>query len=558
MRRMTYLVMALALVLGFTQCKKEQPTPQSQGVRITLNVNGDNSNSRVIVNPTGHTNPDYATVTFEENDSIFVGYNNAYVGTLTYSNGTFDGTVNISETVEGEHLHFYFLGGVGFEPTVDGNTATVVISDQTTKYPVISYAPSKEVFTGEGSYSAKLMNKCSIIKVNATLPDAVAAAPICFTGMNNKVTVHFDTPNGDDNGFEYGIDGEGVIKMPAKDADNVSWAIVLPQAALEEGEEGSAYTEAPSALINYYCNRPQVHEIESNKYYSGSDEDIDLTITTNLRVVNFTYWTSGLDFQEQDYDIYTGELSMGHQPPLLGNNDGVWRPYTLKDVTIHENLDCSGNVVLTLKGNNVIGCEDRFFNYAGLAVNGASYSGNQYYTLVLDGDGSLVVSGGNGWPGIGSCVQSCGNIEIRGGHITAIGNGGAPGIGAGRNYTCRNITITGGTVIAKGGNLTGSSYGGAGIGTAGDGHQTCGNILITGGTVEATGGYFGAGIGTAYLGRCGTITITDGVTQVTATKGDRASKSIGLARRAAQTGCGTVTIGGVTGQITDSPYTYQP
>ena len=555
---MTYLVMALALVLGFTQCKKEQPTPQSQGVRITLNVNGDNSNSRVIVNPTGHTNPDYATVTFEENDSIFVGYNNAYVGTLTYSNGTFDGTVNISETVEGEHLHFYFLGGVGFEPTVDGNTATVVISDQTTKYPVISYAPSKEVFTGEGSYSAKLMNKCSIIKVNATLPDAVAAAPICFTGMNNKVTVHFDTPNGDDNGFEYGIDGEGVIKMPAKDADNVSWAIVLPQAALEEGEEGSAYTEAPSALINYYCNRPQVHEIESNKYYSGSDEDIDLTITTNLRVVNFTYWTSGLDFQEQDYDIYTGELSMGHQPPLLGNNDGVWRPYTLKDVTIHENLDCSGNVVLTLKGNNVIGCEDRFFNYAGLAVNGASYSGNQYYTLVLDGDGSLVVSGGNGWPGIGSCVQSCGNIEIRGGHITAIGNGGAPGIGAGRNYTCRNITITGGTVIAKGGNLTGSSYGGAGIGTAGDGHQTCGNILITGGTVEATGGYFGAGIGTAYLGRCGTITITDGVTQVTATKGDRASKSIGLARRAAQTGCGTVTIGGVTGQITDSPYTYQP
>ena len=561
MRRMTYFVVALAMVLGFTQCKKEQtPANGKEGVRITLNVDKGANSPKVVVDPTGHTNPDYATVSFEAGDVIYVGYNNQYVGTLTCSDGSFSGTVSIeaSDIVEGEHLHFYFLGGVGFEPTVDGNTATVVISDQTAKYPVISYAPSNEVFTGEGSYSAKLKNKCSIMKVNATLPDAVAAAPICFTGMNNKVTVHFDTPNGDDNGFEYGIDGEGVIKMPAKDADNVSWAIVLPQAALEEGEEGSAYTEAPSALINYYCNRPQVHEIESNKYYSGSDEDIDLTITTNLRVVNFTYWTSGLDFQEQDYDIYTGELSMGHQPPLLGNNDGVWRPYTLKDVTIHENLDCSGNVVLTLKGNNVIGCEDRFFNYAGLAVNGASYNGNQYYTLVLDGDGSLVVSGGNGWPGIGSCVQSCGNIEIRGGHITAIGDGTAPGIGAGKNYVCRNITITGGTVIAKGGNLTGSSYGGAGIGTAGDGHQTCGNILITGGTVEATGGYYGAGIGTAYLGRCGTITITDGVTRVTATKGGRASKSIGLGRKAGQTSCGTVTIGGVEGSITNSPYTYQP
>ena len=561
---MTYFVVALAMVLGFTQCKKEQtPANGKEGVRITLNVDKGANSPKVVVDPTGHTNPDYATVSFENEDVIYVGYNNQYVGTLTCSDGSFSGTVSIeaSDIVEGEHLHFYFLGGVGFEPTVDGNTATVVISDQTAKYPVISYSPSNEVFTGEGTYSAKLKNKCSIMKVNATLPDAVAAAPICITGMNNKVTVHFDTPNGDDNGFEYGIDGEGVIKMPAKDADNVTWAIVLPQAALEEGEEGSAYTEAPSALINYYCNRPQVHEIESNKYYSGSDEDIDLTITTGRRVVNFTYWTSGLDFQEQDYDIYTGELSMGHQPPSLGNNDGVWRPYTLKDVTIHENLDCSGNVVLTLKGNNVIGCEDRFFNHAGLSVNGASYNGNQYYTLVLDGDGSLVVSGGYDWPGIGSCVQSCGNIEIRGGHITAIGDGTAPGIGAGKNYTCRNITITGGTVIAKGGRLdvtAGSDYGGAGIGTAGTGNQTCGNILITGGTVEATGGYYAAGIGTAYLGRCGTITITDGVTRVTATKGGRASKSIGLARRAAQTSCGTVTIGGVEGSITNSPYTYQP
>ena len=558
MKRMTYFVMALALVLGFTQCKKEQTntTAETQGVQITLKVDGGASTgsaaggSRAIVDPAGNAN--YATVSFETGDMIYVGYNNAYVGSLTYSNNTFSGSVNISETVEGEHLHFYFLGGVGFEPTVDGNTATVVISDQTAKYPVISYAPSNEVFTGEGSYSAKLMNKCSIMKVNATLPAAVAAAPICFTGMNNKVTVNFNDPNGDDNGFEYGIDGEGVIKMPAKGADNVSWAIVLPQAALEEGEEGSAYTEAPSALINYYCNRPQVHEIESNKYYSGSDDAISLAITTGRRLVDFTYMTSSNygSFQEQDYDIYTGELRMGLPLTNLGYS-GVLRSYTLKDVTIHENLYSSGNVVLTLKGNNVIGCEDRFSEHAGLSVNGN-------YTLVIDGDGSLVVSGGDDWPGIGSCCDDCGNIEIRGGHITAIGNGTAPGIGAGRNNDCGNITITGGTVIAKGGRLdvtAGSDYGGAGIGTAGTGGQTCGNILITGGTVEATGGYYGAGIGTAYSGHCGTITITDGVTRVTATKGAKALKSIGRGRNNPQNSCGTVTVMGQTGQVTDN-YTY--
>ena len=152
MKRITYLVMALAMVLGFTQCKKEQtPANGNESVRITLNVDKGANSPKVVVDPVGHTNPDYATVSFEAGDVIYVGYNNQYVGTLTYGEGVFDGTVNISETVEDAHLHFYFLGGVGFEPTVDGNTATVVISDQTAKYPVISYAPSNEVFTGEGS-----------------------------------------------------------------------------------------------------------------------------------------------------------------------------------------------------------------------------------------------------------------------------------------------------------------------------------------------------------------------------------------------------------------------
>ena len=54
---------------------------------------------------------------------------------------------------------------------------------------------------------------------------------------------------------------------------------------------------------------------------------------------------------------------------------------------------------------------------------------------------------------------------------------------------------------------------------------------------------------------CGAITITKTVTRVTATKGDGAPNSIG----AGQSGtCGTVTIGGVKGVISDSPYTYIP
>ena len=271
MKRMTYFVMALALVLGFTQCKKEQPTPQTQGVRITLNVNGGNSNSRVIVDPTGNNGQyNYATVNFETGDVIYVGYNNAYVGTLTYSNGTFRGSVNIDSYDGIKPLHFYFLGGVGFTPTIDetNNTATVNISNQTTKYPVISYAPSKQAFTGEGAYSAKLQNKVSIMKFNVTTPSTAA---ICITGMNNTVTVDFSNPT--DEGFTYGKDGDGLITMPGvTSVDTTTWAIVLPQDALAEGEDGSVYT----ADHAYAGTRPQMDAIEMNTFLEAG---VDLTAT---------------------------------------------------------------------------------------------------------------------------------------------------------------------------------------------------------------------------------------------------------------------------------------
>ena len=122
MKKMTFFVMALAMMLGFTQCKKEQQNPttittEGELVPITLSVNGGNG-SKALVDPYGHTDPDYATVTFEEGDMIYVGYNNAYVGTLTYESNTetFSGSLNIDEILDDQPLHFYFLGGYGFQP----------------------------------------------------------------------------------------------------------------------------------------------------------------------------------------------------------------------------------------------------------------------------------------------------------------------------------------------------------------------------------------------------------------------------------------------------------
>ena len=85
-------------------------------------------------------------------------------------------------------------------------------------------------------------------------------------------------------------------------------------------------------------------------------------------------------------------------------------------------------------------------------------------------------------------------------------------------------------------------------------------ILISGGIIEAYGDNKGASIGSGWTENCGNITITSGVIKVTAVKGAEAPYSIGKGYdKWGDYTCGTVTIGGVvTGQITTSPYIYQP
>ena len=130
MKKTMCFLMALALVLGLTQCKKEKP--QTQGVRITLDVDG--GNSKVDVNPTGGGT--YATVTFQNGDIIYVGNNGSYCGYLQHNGTHFTGSINDASLSEGDYLHFYFMGNKG----TTSQPSSVNITDQTSKYPVISYA----------------------------------------------------------------------------------------------------------------------------------------------------------------------------------------------------------------------------------------------------------------------------------------------------------------------------------------------------------------------------------------------------------------------------------
>jgi hypothetical protein len=253
---------AVVLVLGLSQCKKQeqQTTTDTNGtVAITLDVK-THDGSRIDVNPNN------GMVAFEYGDLVYVASGGKFVGTLTNNGNTFAG--NITNPTEGEPLYFFFLGNKTPEEALTPGSSTscsVNISDQTSGYPVISFATSNETFTGAGLYTAFFLNKAALVKFDVT---TISPTPTCVLGLNNKVTVDFST-----NGFAYSQVENGIVKLSGRSGER--WAILLPQSALAEGDEGSVYTEDG----NYTGIRPAIPAITANDYLN---EGIVLTATADM------------------------------------------------------------------------------------------------------------------------------------------------------------------------------------------------------------------------------------------------------------------------------------
>ena len=169
--------------------------------------------------------------------------------------------------------------------------------------------------------------------------------------------------------------------------------------------------------------------------------------------------------------------------------------------------DKNDKVEVTLKDVNI---DTSSRNKAAVSVTG---SGNT--TIKLDGDNHL--TGGNG-----IYSNSSGSLTISGDEndsLTAQGGDSRNGI-----YSVSgDVTISGGTVTATGGNSTGS------YGSGGDGIHS-GSLTISGGTVTATGGGSTGSNGLGGRGICsdsGGVTISGGST-VTANGGNGNSGGDGI------------------------------
>ena len=368
--------------------------------------------------------------------------------------------------------------------------------------------------------SASLENKLAIlaltIKDNATTPNDITST---IKGMNIIAGTNSYTITG--------IDTDGHIYAAIQPTSKANISYFATDGTKNYTKAVTNKTYAADNIYNLGLRMTDASEVSLARVSEGATINVSNgeTITGTLT-------------DEDDYLTYAN----------ITIEDGAI--VTLKDVGINpygdvsgsdliSGITCAGNATIILEGTNIVNGFDRF----GIEVKSG-------YTLTILGTGTLNASGYSG-AGIGGE----GNIVINGGNITATGgaNGGA-GIGGASNGTCGNITISGGTVTATGGNKA------AGIGSAFEGF--CGNITISGGTITATGGsdgsQYGAGIGSGAhcsIDYTTSITITSGVTSVTATRGGDGGECKFIGAGSWCSGGATLTIDGVANATTSSTFT---
>ena len=600
MKTVKILSMAAIVTVGaiLASCQKEQSAPQNQENPEAVQTPADNivvcsATVNLDASATKALTPE-GVKTFAEGEKMAIFYKNTggsyvkavsnplTVGDITNEGKSASFTFELASPDKTVNVHFVYPPDMITEEGIMPNPDLLVAQDGTLDNVsgnldlAYGYGP----WDGENLPGITLENQLAILAITLKNADGTSDITGTITGMTLS-------------------DGEQSCTVTRSAADGPIYVVIPP---ISNKNIEITATDGTKAYIK---------SLSGKTYNKGNGYNVSWRMETNLAAV------SG------HCTINNGETLTG----TLGGNykisiaDGA--TVVLKNATISYNGKGADYAGLTLLGDGTLVLADGTTNSAIGGLDGDGYSNwpGIYVpvgkTLTINGNtgvlnaarggndtvdgspagigaswenscGNIIINGGvinatGGAKGAGiggTFFHSCGDITINGGTITATGNKSASGIGLGgpvgnktiSNVSCGNITITGGTVNATGG------WGSAGIGTGFVWHSksgtislTCGNILISGGTVTATGGAGAAGIGTGGVkggstNNCGNITITDGVTSVTVTKGlgnhdsqynfdiPAAPNSIG--KGSGNGTCGSVTIGGVPGAISESPYTY--
>ena len=292
MKKYITIIIAIALVLGMTQCKKNVETisnAASEGVYITLRVAGDDSRHEV--------DPNSGEVVYKSGDEIYVGHKGSYVGTLTYASGCFSGTITPGAGDESDYLYFYFLGGLATAPSLSAanQSYTVNISNQREGLPVLSMGQSNMPYSSEvTTYTSVLLNQCALVKISLT---EETPSYLNVNGMLVEATINFAnhsiTPT----------QTTGTIQMRTQTMKE-RWAIMLPKATATNTTatiDDKSYTvDVPAILANQHITSG----IEINNATPVfTVDDNGTTVSFSKGNLQYNSVSTSWRFADNQYDI---------------------------------------------------------------------------------------------------------------------------------------------------------------------------------------------------------------------------------------------------------------
>ena len=354
MKRISTFIIAIALLLGLSQCKKQETpnTTETDGKLVHISVNV-NHGSKHIVNPGG-------TYSFENGDLLYVGNNGRYIGTLEYQSGVFSGDIYEPSTTD--YLHFYFVGGL--EPSVTPVTAaggatpttnfTVNISNQATKLPVLSYGHSSQNYTtATATYSCRLDNKCALVKF---VPSEATSDLITISGMKTTASINFSTP-----GITPIVTPGNITLYSANETEK--WAVLLEQDAVSSSIVTINGTVAAMASVPAIAN---------NNMYSSTG--VSITRSAVIEINDSNRDAARLSFNNEATENpilrLTGNINWGY---MYGSNHAVTR----NDGIIDFNGYTATNMFLQ---NNELGESITLMN-----------------GMIYESDNEIGIDGNNGW-----------------------------------------------------------------------------------------------------------------------------------------------------------------
>ena len=503
--RITLIIAILGLVAS--SCNKDIETPENlvqTPIRISATYEGPQC-TKVGYNEDGNS----ISATWQEGDQIKVVFGN-YVSTLDLESGagtasaTFSGTITGNSAPTANSMLICYVSDVNTPGmvTISGDGSyTYTTTAFLTQDGSMDTAASRNLFYGMTKYgdgnnvNCSFYTNTSMMKFHVNAPDGVLQGSVgaTLTYRSNGVDIARAT-------FTVGANYENTIYMSIP-AGNYS------------GEQALVYQYEAVA-------ESRVLSASHASFTAGQTYSKDVVFSNAIRLDTLT-----VDYTAHDGDWLTGTLAnrvkvtiaQGATVTLKNvsiNADGLWYG---QDVFAWPGIECEGDATIVLAEGTTSTVKGISDYYSGIYVP-------TNHTLTLRGPGTLNAFGGSWSAGIGASYEErCGNIVIESGTINATG-GSESGAGIGNTVgnTCGDITITGGTVHA-----TGLAESAPGIGAGGVILRSSGKITITGGTITATGGAWAAGIGGGQETEIGAITITTGITSITATGGGQVANVIG-------------------------------